>query len=81
MKRKHAQPPFDRLRANGSGTEIVTDFPFVLSLSKHERCLPSTFHLGKLYMGLDQHEPVRCPALTEQREGHYMTAIRHVAAP
>ncbi len=42
-------PPFDRLRANGSGTEIVKDFPFVLSLSKHERRLPATSHLGKLY--------------------------------
>jgi len=27
--------PFDKLRANGSGVEIVKDFPFVLSLSKH----------------------------------------------
>jgi hypothetical protein len=41
-------PPFDRLRANGSGVEIVTDVPFVLSLSKHERRLPSTFYLLRL---------------------------------
>ena len=38
-----------RLRANGFYTEIIEDFPFVLSLSKHERRLPATYHLGKLY--------------------------------
>ena len=27
---------FDKLRANGGGLKIVGDFPFVLSLSKHE---------------------------------------------
>jgi hypothetical protein len=48
MERKNAPPPFDRLRANGSSTEIVKDFPFVLSLSKHERRSPATSHLGKL---------------------------------
>ena len=31
--------PFDKLRANGSGVEIVKDFPFVLSLSKHDFAL------------------------------------------
>ena len=42
-------PPFDRLRANGGNPKIVEDFPFVLSLSKHERHLLGTFHLGNLY--------------------------------
>src|SRR3989442_6010738 len=28
--------PYKKLRANGSGVEIAGDFPFVLSLSKHE---------------------------------------------
>ena len=28
--------PFDELRANGSSIETIGDFPFVLSLSKHE---------------------------------------------
>src|SRR5262249_293096 len=41
---------FDRLRANGSHTAIVKNFPFVLSLSKHERHSPTTSHLGKLYL-------------------------------
>ena len=49
MEKEDAYPPFDRLRENGSGAEIVKDFPFVLSLSKHERRSPSTSHLGKLY--------------------------------
>ena len=34
--------PFDKLRANGSGAEIVKDFPFVLSLSKHGHRLVRT---------------------------------------
>ena len=50
MEKQETHPPFDRLRANGSGTEIGKDFPFVLSLSKHERRSPATSHLGKLYM-------------------------------
>jgi len=33
---KPLRSPFDKLRANGSGVEIAGDFPFVLSLSKHE---------------------------------------------
>jgi hypothetical protein len=33
---KTLRSPFDKLRANGVGREIVEDFPFVLSLSKHE---------------------------------------------
>ena len=37
MGRKNVYPPFDRLRANGFDSEIIKDFPFVLSLSKHER--------------------------------------------
>jgi hypothetical protein len=49
MEKEDAHPPFDRLRANGSGAEIAKDFPFVLSLSKHERRSPTTSHLGKLY--------------------------------
>jgi hypothetical protein len=28
--------PFDKLRANGLGVAKAEDFPFVLSLSKHE---------------------------------------------
>ncbi len=32
--------PFDKLKANGLGIEFVKDFPFVLSLSKHEDRLP-----------------------------------------
>ena len=42
--------PFDRLRVNGCSIEIASDFPFVLSLSKHERRSSGTFHLGKLYV-------------------------------
>jgi len=34
---KTLRSPFDKLRANGSGVEIAEDFPFVLSLSKHEK--------------------------------------------
>jgi hypothetical protein len=49
MEREDTPPPFDRLRANGPCAEIVRGFPFVLNLSKHERRLSSTFHLGKLY--------------------------------
>jgi len=48
--RKDAFTPFDRLRVNGVSTEIVEDFPFVLSLSKHERGLSTTSHSGKLYV-------------------------------
>jgi hypothetical protein len=40
---------FDTLRANGLGIEIVTDFPFVLSLSKHEHPFLSTPLLGRVY--------------------------------
>ena len=29
--------PFDKLRVNGMGIENIDLFPFVLSLSKHER--------------------------------------------
>jgi hypothetical protein len=32
---KTPRSPFDKLRANGSGVEIVEGFPFVLSMSKH----------------------------------------------
>jgi len=35
---------------NGSDVEIVEVFPFVLSLSKHERYSLGTFHLGNLYI-------------------------------
>ena len=35
--RKNEAMPFDRLRANGFSTEIVENFPFVLSLSKYEQ--------------------------------------------
>ena len=49
MGRKNVSPPFDRLRANGFDSESMKDFPFVLSLSKHERRLSGTSHLGKLY--------------------------------
>jgi len=31
--------PFDELRANGAGVEVVQDCPFVLSLSKHDHGL------------------------------------------
>jgi len=34
MLKNPAFTPY-KLRANGSGVEIVEDFPFVLSLSKH----------------------------------------------
>jgi hypothetical protein len=30
------EKPFDKLRVNGGGLRNVEDFPFVLSLSKHE---------------------------------------------
>src|SRR5213593_2866541 len=33
---KTLRSPFDKLRANGGRLAIVGDFPFVLSLSKHE---------------------------------------------
>ncbi|MGH8008080.1 MAG: hypothetical protein ACREQ3_13865, partial [Candidatus Binatia bacterium] len=36
--------PFDKLRANGAGVEILKDYPFVLSLSKHDFPL-SVVHL------------------------------------
>jgi len=52
IERKNGPPPFDRLRANGSRTALVRDFPFVLSLSKHERRSSGTSHLGKLYYAL-----------------------------
>ena len=50
MEKQDAPPPFDRLRANGSGAEIGKDFPLVLSpstgagqaLSKHKRRSPAT---------------------------------------
>jgi hypothetical protein len=48
MEKEDAPPPFDRLRANGFDAEIVKGFPFVLSLSKHERRSLPTSHLGKL---------------------------------
>src|SRR2546430_484219 len=32
---KTPRSPFDKLRVNGSDVELVEDFPFVLSLSKH----------------------------------------------
>src|SRR6266852_1231404 len=50
MGRKNVSPPFDRLRANGFDSESMKDLPFVLSLSKHERRLSGTSHLGKLYV-------------------------------
>ncbi len=53
-------PPFDRLRANGFDSEIIKDFPFVLSLSKHERRLFGTSHLGKLYMCSDASTYLGC---------------------
>jgi len=34
--------PFDELRANGLGLELIVYFPFVLSLSKHENPFFST---------------------------------------
>jgi len=34
--------PFDKLRANGTGVEFIEEFPFVLSLSKHEHPLART---------------------------------------
>jgi len=37
LRRENEAPPFDRLRANGFSTESVENFPFVLSLSKHEQ--------------------------------------------
>jgi hypothetical protein len=49
MERRSQQPLFDRLRASGTGLEIVGDSPFMLSLSNHERRLHGTSHLGKLY--------------------------------
>ncbi len=33
---KIPRSPFDKLRANGTGIEIIGNFPFVLSPSKHE---------------------------------------------
>src|SRR5262245_7883676 len=48
MEKEGTQSPFDRLRANGSSAEVVTNFPFVLSLSKHERHSSSPSQLGKL---------------------------------
>src|SRR5437667_11889577 len=39
---KTRRSPFDRLRANGAGVAISADFPFVLSLSKHEHSFFST---------------------------------------
>jgi len=55
MEKEDAHSPFDRLKVNGSGAEIVKDFPFVLSLSKHERRSPTTSHLGKLYYLIELH--------------------------
>jgi len=49
MEREDVHPPFDRLRANGAGVEVGAHCPFVLSLSKHERRLLPSSHLGKLY--------------------------------
>ena len=40
--RKPLRSPFDELRANGLGLEILVHFPFVLSLSKHEHPFFST---------------------------------------
>ncbi len=57
MEREDAQPPFDRLRANEAGAEIIADYPFVLSLSKHERRSPTTSHLGKLYERTPSQDP------------------------
>jgi hypothetical protein len=52
---KTRRSPFDKpvlstvegLRANGSGIEIVADFPFVLSLSKHEEPFLSSLYKRK----------------------------------
>jgi hypothetical protein len=33
---KIPRSPFDKLRATGTETQIISDFPFVLSLSKHK---------------------------------------------
>jgi transposase len=43
---KTPRSPFDKLRANGSEIEIVTDFPFMLSLSKHENHFLSSLRYG-----------------------------------
>ncbi|MBI3796022.1 MAG: hypothetical protein HY268_03510 [Deltaproteobacteria bacterium] len=47
MLKNPAFTPFDKLRANGMGLEVVEDFPFVLSLSKHENSLFSNL-LGSM---------------------------------
>jgi len=39
---KTLRSPFDKLRANGAGIEIIDNFPFMLSLSKHETLFLST---------------------------------------
>src|SRR5439155_17074813 len=39
---KNPRSPFDKLRANGGRLEVVGDFPFVLSLSKHENAFFSS---------------------------------------
>lgn len=54
MERKSMYPPFNRFRANGSPTEIVKDFPFVLNLSKHEGYSPVTSHLENYSLQLSE---------------------------